>query len=211
MAKTKTPINTIPAVDAYIGKAALFAQPILVSLREIFHEAAPGVVEEIKWSRPFFVYQGVILGNISAFKQHCSLGLWGPQVEQALRDDGAAKAEGMGSVGKITSLADLPPRKELLNYVRLAAKAIKEGERTKAWSRPRVAKAEPEIPAELAAALKTNKAAARVFAEKGPGCRREYCDWVAQAKREETRRQRAATAVEWLAEGKNRNWKYEKA
>ena len=210
MAKTKAAPATIPAVDAYIAKAAPFAQPILEYLREILHEGAPGVVEEIKWSRPFFVYQGVILGNISAFKHHCSLGLWGPQVAQALKDDGAAKAEGMGSVGKITSLEDLPPRKELLNYVRLAAKSIVEGERTKAWSRPKVAKAEAEVPEELAAALKTSTAAARVFAEKGPGCRREYCDWVAQAKRIETRQQRAATAVEWLAEGKNRNWKYEK-
>jgi len=210
MAKTKATFNTIPAVDAYIGKSAPFAQPILEYLREILHEGAPGIVEEMKWSRPFFVYQGVILGNISAFKHHCSLGLWGPQVAQALKDDGAAKAEGMGSVGKIASLDDLPPRKELLNYVLLAAKSIAEGERTKAWSRPKVAKAEAEVPEELAAALKTSTAAARVFAEKGPGCRREYCDWVAQAKRMETRQQRAATAVEWLAEGKNRNWKYEK-
>ena len=207
---SRTAAGRIPQVDAYIAKAAPFAQPILNHLREVVHQGAPGVAEQMKWSRPFFVYEGVILGNISAFKEHCSFGLWGTEIAQRLLADGVASSEGMGTFGKITSLADLPSRTKLVGYVKEAASKIATGERTKAWSRPRVAKAEAEVPAELEAALKKNKTAARNFAALPPGCRREYCNWIAEAKREETRLKRAATAVPWIAEGKNLNWKYEK-
>jgi len=207
---SRTAAGRIPQVDAYIAKAAPFAQPILHHLREVVHQGAPGVAEQMKWSRPFFVYEGVILGNISAFKEHCSFGLWGTEIAQRLLADGVASSEGMGTFGKITSLADLPSRTKLVGYVKEAASKIATGERTKAWSRPRVAKAEAEVPAELEAALKKNKTAARNFAALPPGCRREYGNWIAEAKREETRLKRAATAVPWIAEGKNLNWKYEK-
>lgn len=199
----------IPKVDTYIAKAAPFAQPILSELREVIHQGAPGVVEEIKWSRPFFVYDGVILANISAFKAHCSFGLWGTDIAQQLRADGVASIEGMGSFGKITRLEELPSRKKLVAYVKEAAAKIATGERSKAWSRPKVAKAEAEIPEALAAALKRNKAAGKKFETITPGCRREYCQWIAEAKQDATRERRALQAADWIAEGKGRNWKYE--
>ena len=115
----------------------------------------------------------------------------------------------MGSFGKIASVDELPARKKLLEYVRAAAEAIDEGRRTTAWSRPRVAKAEAVVPEALAAALRENKVAAEFFDSKGPGYRREYCDWIADAKRDETRDRRVMEAVGWIAEGKSRNWKYE--
>jgi uncharacterized protein YdeI (YjbR/CyaY-like superfamily) len=117
----------------------------------------------------------------------------------------------MGTFGKITSLKDLPPRKKLLNYIRVAAKAVDDGVRTKSITRPRpqVVKAEVAVPEALTAALKKNKAAAKNFETMSPSCRKEYCVWIADAKREETRDKRVATAVEWIAEGKSRNWKYE--
>lgn len=201
-----------PAVDAYIAKAKPFAQPILTQLRETLHRAVPEVEETIKWSRPFFLYRGVILGNISAFKEHCSLGLWGAEMAQTLRSGGIDSGEGMGSFGKITSLADLPPQHELETYIRKAADLIAEGTRTR--SIQRVAKPAPrpetELPAALVQALETNKAAAGKFAQLSPSCRREYAEWIADAKREETRSKRIATALEWIAEGKSRNWKYER-
>lgn len=199
----------IVAVDAYINKAAEFAQPILEHLREVMHAGAPGVVEEIKWSMPFFVYKGVILGNMAAFKAHCSFGLWGAGAVKVLRGDGVAQGGSMGSFGKLASIKDLPSRAKLVAYVKVAKKAIDDGERTKAWSRPKVAKAEAEVPEALAAALKKNKAAGKKFESMSAGFRREYCQWIAEAKREETREKRVATAVEWIAEGKSRNWKYE--
>jgi hypothetical protein len=205
---TKMDAARLPAVDAYIAKAQTFAQPILVHLREVMHQGAPGVTEVIKWSMPFFVYEDVILGNMAAFKAHCSFGLWGNGPE--LREAGVAQGGSMGSFGRITSLDDLPSKKELIGFVKQAAKKIAEGERTKAWTRPRVAKAESVVPEALAVALKKNKAAAKAFETMAPGCRREYNDWIADAKRDETRDKRIAQAIEWIAEGKNRNWKYEK-
>ena len=199
----------VVAVDAYITRAGEFAQPVLWYLREAVHAGAPGVVEAMKWSMPFFVYKGVILGNMAAFKAHCSFGLWGTEVVGVLRGEGVAQGGRMGSFGKITSVKDLPARKKLVEFVKLAAKAIDDGERTKAWSRPKVAKMEAVVPEALAVALKKNKVAAKSFAAMPPGCKREYCQWIDEAKREETREKRVATAVEWIAEGKARNWKYE--
>ncbi len=200
------------AVDAYIAKSAPFAQPILIHLREAVHAGAPDVEEAIKWSRPFFMYRGVILGNISAFKEHCSFGLWGTEIATILLADGIASSEGMGTFGRIASLKDLPPRKKLLSYIKQAAKMIDEGVRTKSLSmRPKVAKAPLEVPEGLIAALKKNKAAAKKFEAMSPSCRREYSQWIAEAKREVTRDSRIATALGWIAEGKSRNWKYEKS
>ena len=207
----KTPGVWLPAVDLYIAKSQEFAQPILHHLRELVHEAAPGVTEEMKWSRPFFIYHVIILGNISAFKQHCSFGLWGSEVAEVLRADGVASSDAMGTFGRITSLEGLPPRKKLLAYIKNAAKLIDEGTRTKSLVRqPRVAKPEVEVPAALSAALKKHKAVGKLFDAMSPSCRREYIEWIADAKREETRDKRIATTIEWVAEGKSRNWKYEK-
>jgi hypothetical protein len=165
----------------------------------------------MKWSRPFFVYKGVILGNMSAFKEHCSFGLWGKEIGAALHADGLVQGNGMGTFGRLTSVKDLPPRKKLLSYLRTAAAAVDDGVRTKSFTRPRtsVVKAEVPIPDALAAALKKNKAAATAFAAMSPSCRKEYCTWIADAKRDETRDKRVATAIQWIAEGKGRNWKYE--
>ena len=208
---SKTSAGMIPAVDAYMAKSAAFAQPILLYLRDIVHEAVPGVSEEMKWSRPFFVYGGIILGNISAFKEHCAFGLWGAEVAEVLRADGVASSEAMGTFGRITSVEDLPPRKKLLAYVKNAAKMIDEGTRTRSIPlRTKVAKPAVEVPGALTAALKKNPAAALHFKAMSPSCQREYSVWIADAKHEETRDRRIATAMEWIAEGKSRNWKYEK-
>jgi uncharacterized protein YdeI (YjbR/CyaY-like superfamily) len=200
----------ISQVDGYIAKAAPFARPILLHLRDVVHEAAPGVQEAIKWSRPFFLYRGIILGNMAAFKQHCSFGLWGAQIATELRSEGIASGEAMGSFGRIASVEDLPRRETLLNYVRRAAQAIEVGERTNSLSRAKVAKPALPVPEALIAALGKNRAAATRFESMSPSCQREYCEWIAEAKREETRQKRLATALEWIAEGKSRNWKYER-
>jgi uncharacterized protein YdeI (YjbR/CyaY-like superfamily) len=196
-------------IDAYIAKSAPFAQPILHHLRGVVLEAVPDAEEAIKWSRPFFLYRGIILGNISAFKEHCSFGLWGAEIAQTLRDEGVASSDGMGTFGRITSIADLPPRKKLLNYVREAAKKIDDGARTKSITRPKVAKGEVAVPEALMAALKQNQPARKIFESMSPSCRKEYSAWIAEAKRDETRDKRVATAVEWIAEGKQRHWKYQ--
>jgi len=195
-------------VDAYIEKAAPFAQPVLEHLRELVHKACPDVEEAIKWSMPFFVYKGQILGNMAAFKAHCSFGLWGGEVSAVMRKDGVLSDDGMGKLGKITSLKDLPSDKAMLGYIKQAVAFVEDGGKTM-QRKPTVAKAEPEVPAELSAALKKSKAASATFMAFSPSCRREYVEWIAEAKRPETRDKRVVQAVEWMAEGKQRNWKYQ--
>ncbi len=197
-----------PLVDAYIAKAAPFARPVLEHMREMVHRACPDVVEEIKWSMPFFVYKGQLLGNIAAFKAHCSLNLWGGDVAAAMRKDGVLSGDGMGKLGKITSVKDLPPNRVMMGYVKQAAAFVDAGGKTM-QRKPKAAKGEAEVPAELAAALKKNKAAGATFKGFSPGSRREYVDWIVEAKRPETREKRVVQAVEWMAEGKQRNWKYQ--
>jgi uncharacterized protein YdeI (YjbR/CyaY-like superfamily) len=203
--------NRDARVDAYIGKARPFAQPVLIHIRELMHKAAPDLNETVKWGMPFFELNGVILGNMAAFKEHCSLGLWGPEMHAILGNDGAKSNEAMGTFGRIASVKDLPAEKVLLGYFKQAAGFVTSGERTTSLVRKpkKAVKAAPEVPPELAAALKKNKLAAKVFEGFSPSCKREYVDWVAEAKREETKLKRVAQAVEWMAEGKSRNWKYE--
>ena len=199
------------AVDEYIAAAATFAKPILTHIRELVHKALPDVEEDIKWSMPFFLYNGLMIGNMASFKQHCSFGIWGKEGPANLRKDGVYDREAMGQLGKLTSVKDLPKDSEFIKYLRAAAAEIDTGARTQNYSRPKptTPKPPPEIPPALTAALKKNRIAAGHFAAMAPGCQREYCEWISEAKRDETREKRVATAVEWIAEGKRRNWKYE--
>jgi len=202
-----------PRVDAYIAKAAPFAQPVLTHLRALIRKACPDVEEDMKWGRPFFLHGGTILCNISAFKAHCSFGFWGAEIGKALREDGVLQDGAMGSLGKIASLRDMPADKHLAGYIRKAAEFIDTGlgDNRIVVARRVVKAPKPplEVPPELVAALKKNKAAAKVFGAFSPSCKREYVKWIADAKRPETRDRRIAQAVEWIAEGKQRNWKYQ--
>lgn len=198
-------------VDAYLAKAAPFAQPILLHLRTLVHKACPEVEETIKWGFPFFIFRGIVLANMSAFKAHCSFGLWGPEIRTVLIKDGLSPTNSATSFGRITRLEDLPKDKVLLGYLRQTAGFIASGERTTSMPRPKkVPKAAIEIPAEFSAALKKSNAATKVFAAFSPSCKREYVEWVAEAKRPETRERRIEHALKWIVEGKSRNWKYEK-
>ena len=205
--------TTNPKVDTYLAKVQPFAHPILEHLRELVHKACPEVEETIKWSRPFFEYRGAILCNMSAFKEHCSFGFWGEEIGAVLREAQALRPGAMGSLGRITSLKDLPSDKLMLGWIRQAAAFVDSGQYTSPIAaRNKVVKspkAATEMPAELASALQRNKKASAAFAAFSPSCKREYIDWIADAKRAETRDKRIATALEWIAEGKQRNWKYQ--
>ena len=204
-----------PKVDAYIAKAQPFAQPILTHLRKVVHSACPRVQESIKWSRPFFEYKGVILCNMSAFKQHCAFGFWGVEIGAILRKAGAVKDGAMGTLGRITSLEALPPDKQLTAWVRQAAEFVDNGQYTSPIAaRSKVVKApKPRLttPPAFRKALSKNKTAADAFAAFSPSCKREYIEWIAEARREETRDKRINTALQWIAQGKQRNWKYQKS
>lgn len=198
-----------PRVDAYIEGVAPFAQPILKHVRKLMHQACPRATESMKWGMPFFVQQGVILANMAAFKQHCAFGFWGSEMKKLLAADGLQSSQAMGSLGRIAGMEDLPPDKLLLSYMHRAAELVETGERKKSIDRPKkIVKPAVRVPAELAAALKRSKPAAKAFAGFSPSCRREYAEWIAEAKRPETREKRLAQAITWIAQGKTRNWKY---
>ncbi len=191
-------------IDAYIARSAPFAQPILEYLRAVIHEACPEVKEDIKWSMPFFVYDGALLCNMAAFKQHCSFGFW--QRRGVLGETGE---KGMGQFGQLTSLKDLPPKKTLIAHIKKAMVLNESGEKTK---RPSSATKPPAVlPEDVAVLLAQRKhaAARRNYEGFPPSAQREYVEWISEAKTETTRQKRITTTLEWLAEGKRRNWKYE--
>ena len=191
-----------PRVDAYIAKAAPFAQPILAHLRAVVHRAAPSIEEDIKWSMPMFLHNGKIVANMAAFKAHASFGFWRREVV-----GDAAASEGMGQFGKVVSLADLPPEADLIALVQRAMALVDAGAK---MPRPAKApKAAATLPDDLAAALAAMPGAAALFEKFPPGARREYIDWVVEAKQTATRQRRVAQAAAWIADGKRRNWKHE--
>lgn len=194
-----------PRIDAYIAKAQPFARPILQHLRAAVHEACPDVEETIKWGMPFFVRQGRILVYCAGFKAHCAFGFGhGDQVVMTGKD-----AEAMGQFGRITSLAELPAPARLRALVKKAAKLIEQGAQAPRAPKTGDAKPPPTVPEDLAAALRREPKARAFFATLAPGHQRDYTGWITEAKQPATRERRLAQAIEWLAEGKRRNWKYE--
>lgn len=191
-----------PRIDAYIAAAAPFAQPILARLRVQVHEACPEVEETIKWGAPFFAYRG-LLCHMAAFKQHCAFGFW--KGKQVVGED--APEEAMGQFGRIGALADLPPKKVFVAYLKKAM-ALNEAGVPTATRAKKTHRPEVEVPDDLAAALARNAKARKAFDAFSPSHRREYVEWITEARRAETRAKRLATTLEWLAEGKPRNWKY---
>ncbi len=193
---------TGPRVDAYIARQAEFAKPILAWLRERVHAACPEAVETIKWSMPFFTYRDRPLANMAAFKAHAAFGLWARDVLATGKE-----GEAMGQRGRIESLADLPSAAEIEEQVRAGAALIDSG--YKSTRATRAPKGEPEVPPELAEALADDEAAAATFNGFPPSCRREYCEWITEAKRPETKAKRIGESITMLREGKRRHWKYE--
>jgi hypothetical protein len=193
-----------PRVDAYIERSADFAQPILKHLRKLIHKASPKVSETVKWSMPAFEYKGLVCG-FAAFKQHCTFGFW----KQSLMEKDAFPAEktAMGSFGRITSKKELPPDEVIIKLVRQAVELNEKG--IKVAKKPAAAKKELVVPDYLTKALIKNKAAQKTFENFPYSCKKEYVEWLTEAKTEPTREKRLATTIEWLSEGKRRNWKYE--
>lgn len=198
-----------PRVDAYLAGAPDFARPILTHLRALVHQAVPDAVETMKWSRPHFEHHGLLAG-MSAFKAHVAFGLWrGSEVGVMRAGAEPVGSDGMGQFGHITRLEDLPDDARIVGWLREAARLNEAGPRPR--REPKTAgRAIPEVPDDLQAALAATPAAADTFERFPPSHRREYLEWIVEAKRPETRARRIAQAVEWIAEGKGKNWKYER-
>jgi uncharacterized protein YdeI (YjbR/CyaY-like superfamily) len=202
------PAKTDPKVDAYIAEAGAFAQPVLKHLRKLVHAGCPEVEESIKWNHISFGYRGKILSGMAAFKEHLSFGFWHQQMEKILAQDGFKTGDAMGLMGRITGPSDLPDDKTMLRYIRMAVALHDSGAPARKRPAPKP-KAPLRVPADLASGLKSNKKAAATWENFSYSARKEYIEWLTEAKREETRAKRLASTIEWLAAGKSRNWKYE--
>ena len=196
-------MKTDPRIDAYIDRQAEFAKPILRHLREAVHAACPDCEETLKWSSPTFMYRNEMLAGMAAFKAHATFGFWKGSL---VVGEGETQLSGMGQFGKLSSIDDLPPRDKLEELVRKAMKLTDEGVKAPRNKHPK----EPfTVPQDMRAAIDAVPSAKTTFDAFPPSCQRDYVEWITEAKRDETRTKRLAQTVEWLAEGKRRNWKYE--
>lgn len=192
-------------VDAYIAKSADFAQPILNQIRSIIHQASPLINETIKWGFPHFDYKGTVC-SMASFKAHCAFGFWKSKL---MKDPYQVfEKDAMGSMGRIEKLEDLPEAKILIEYTLEALKLNEEG--TKVKKAPATPKAEIAVPADFAQLMAENPKAKQQFEAFSPSHRREYLEWITEAKTEATKTKRMETTIEWLSEGKSRNWKYQR-
>jgi uncharacterized protein YdeI (YjbR/CyaY-like superfamily) len=192
-------------IDAYIAKAAPFAQPILVHLRAVVHAGCPAATETIKWGHPFFEHKGVLC-SMAAFKAHCAFGFWHSEMT---RGTPSRSGEAMGQFGRIMRLSDLPKDAALKALVKKAAALNDAGVKSVRNTRPDGPRP-IVVPDDLAAALSRNAKARATFDAFSNTHKREYVDWIVGAKRDETRTARIATALEWMAEGKSKEWRYQK-
>jgi hypothetical protein len=196
-----------PRVDAYIAKSAPFAKPILTYIRKAVHAGCPEVEETMKWSFPHFVYKGVLC-SMASFKAHCAFGFWKASLLDGV--GGAGKSsEAMGQFGRIVSKNDLPASSQLVALVRQAA-ALNDAGVKAPRRKPAPARPVPAPPAEFMKALRAKPKALAAFKAFSPSHQREYIEWISEAKAAVTRERRVTTALEWLSEGKSRNWKYER-
>lgn len=196
-----------PRIDEYISEAAAFAKPILRHIRKLVHTACPDVEETLKWRFPHFMRQGILCG-MAAFKQHCALGFWkGSIIFGGDNASAQTNGEAMGQFGRITALSDLPADKVLLGYIKKAVQLNEGGLKRPVVARPKERK-RVIVPPEFMAALKKHPQAKGVFKGFSYSHQKEYVEWITEAKREETRRRRMEKALEWLAQGKPRHWKY---
>lgn len=193
-------------IDKYISESHDFAKPILSYFRKFVHKNCPAVDECLKWGFPHFQYKG-ILCSMASFNHHCAIGFWkGPLIPElkAIEDDSA-----MGQLGKITSVKDLPSDKVLGIIIKKAMKLNEEGVKSPTRSKPK-SLTEIKVPDYLLQTIKKNKKAFETFSNFSNSNKKEYVEWVEDAKTEATKLKRIGTMLQWLAEGKDRNWKYKK-
>lgn len=195
-----------PRIDAYIKKAAPFAQPILTHLRDIVHGACPDVEETMKWSFPHFMYEGMLAG-MASFKEHATFGFWKGGL--IIDKETSRSAEAMGQFGRITAITDLPPKTIIAGYVKQAMVLNEHGIKVPKAKQKTAPRRPLPVPPALAAALNRNAMALKHFEAFVPSARYEYIEWITEAKTDATRDRRVKTSIAQLAKGKQRHWKYQ--
>ena len=197
--------NTDPRVDTYIKNAQPFARPVLIHIRELMHIGCPDLIETIKWGMPHFEYHGVI-ASMGAFKTHAVFGFWKQDLIPGMNQYVKEK-EAMGSWGRITSLDGIPPDTDIIEFVKVAARLNVEGIKSpRRTPKPVVL----NMPQDFMKEIRAHKKALETYENFSPSNKRDYADWINEAKSDETRMKRMETAIQWMEEGKPRMWKYMK-
>ena len=198
-------------IDAYIEKSQPFAKPIMKKLRQLIHKGIPEIEETIKWGMPFFEYKGTVC-SFASFKQHATFGFWKYRLlndpKGHLQEVSNRGGEAMGNFGRITGIKDLPSDKVMINFLKQAKRLNEEG--IKLPNKKKASPKELKIPDYFTKALKKNKSAEKTFNNFPYSHKKEYIEWITEAKTEPTRIKRLNNSIDWLSEGKSRNWKYEK-
>ena len=196
-------------VDEYIAKAADFAKPVLEHWRQLIHDNCPDVIEAIKWGFPHFDYKGDFMCVIASYKNHCSLTFLKAELmnDPRLKDSKALKPI-QRFLGKVTGLSDLPSDEEFIGMLKEAMALNEKGIKVIApkSDKPKVL----ETPDCFSEKLAGNAKSKSVYESKSDSFRKDYIIWISDAKTDATRQKRMEEAIEWIAEGKGRFWKYEK-
>lgn len=197
-------------IDAYIARAKPFAQPVLRHVRAVVHEGCADVEETIKWGFPHFYFNKKPLVGMAAFKEHAALNFWRADQIPALKALRlSTEKKGMGTLGRLTAVSDLPPKKTLVSWVRTAAR-LATTDVAVAMSTPKKVRKVLRAPSVFVAAIKKNKKAWAAYSAFSQTAKNDYIEWIVEAKTDATRERRMAEAVRWMADGKTRNWKYQR-
>lgn len=195
-------MNRAKSVEEYIDSAVRW-QAELRRLREIL--CTTDLEEEVKWGAPCYTIDGKNVVGMAAFKAYFAL--WFHQ--GALLSDGKnvlinaqeGKTKALRQ-WRMTSVSEIRAS-DIRRYVREAIKITREGRTIKPErSRPLV------LPPELATALEGNKSAAAAYRNLRPGLQREYADYIAEAKREDTKTRRIDKILPLIIDRVGLNDKY---
>jgi len=188
-------------ISAYIEKANDEQKEILNRLRVFFLQEEFSITEDWKWGAPNYNSKGMICW-LAYFKNHVGVNFFKGSLIEDLHGmyDEACMDKGNRQI-KFRSVTDVVEIK-LKHYLYEAIKLNKEETKVQAK------KISTYIPVDLAEAFLSHPKAKAFFESLAAGYKRDYVEWITTSKQEKTRLKRLTTTIEWLSEGKKKNWKY---
>jgi len=198
----KSEQNASKLIDEAFSKFTGFQKEYCNHLRKLIHKAMPDVKEDWKWG-PNFNVNGMVCG-VWGFKDHVKLVFF---KGSAMKDTYKLFNQGKENEGNRSinfSSADKIDDKKIIEYLKEAAEINRKG--------IKLVKKEIKVvmPAILVKALNKDKASKTYFESLAPSHRRDYADYISQAKQEETQLRRLDKVMEMLTDKRTLNDKYMK-
>ncbi|MEO9802317.1 MAG: YdeI/OmpD-associated family protein [Reichenbachiella sp.] len=203
MAKPTVNPDASKKIDAYLTTVSSEHRPVLELIRKTVNAVDDRIQEDWKWRAPCFSLEGLVCWFV-AFKSHVGLNFFkGALIEDIHNAFVESEDEDKGNRMIHFKSIDEVKVKVIQDYVKQAVLLNEQGIKIDFPKRKTL-----ETPDYLIEALNKNKKAKDVFESFTDAQRKDYIEWLVEAKREETRNKRMTQAIEWIAEGKTRNWKY---